>query len=178
MPTYKAPTRDTKFVVNELLRLESYSNLAGFENTSLDLTDVAPGDRVRTLVRGVARLGEVQHHVTDLAARSDDAPRAHAVDRPTVVVDLIDDGTGGGGSRLAAAGIAGTRRATGQGQREGGEGQCVLHGRVSFSGGRWEPTHRPGRRQLRPGHASRPPRRARGTGRVRCGPGALAALLP
>ena len=39
MPTYKAPTRDTKFVVNELLRLESYGNLAGFENASIDLTD-------------------------------------------------------------------------------------------------------------------------------------------
>ena len=39
MPTYKAPTRDTKFVVNELLRLESYGNLPGFESASIDLTD-------------------------------------------------------------------------------------------------------------------------------------------
>jgi alkylation response protein AidB-like acyl-CoA dehydrogenase len=39
MPTYKAPTRDTKFVVNELLRLDSYGNLPGFEHTSTDLTD-------------------------------------------------------------------------------------------------------------------------------------------
>ena len=39
MPTYKAPTRDTRFVVNELLRLESYGNLPGFENASTDLTD-------------------------------------------------------------------------------------------------------------------------------------------
>ena len=37
MPTYKAPTRDTKFVVNELLRLESYGNLPGFESASIDL---------------------------------------------------------------------------------------------------------------------------------------------
>ena len=39
MPTYKAPTRDTRFVVNELLKLESYGNLPGFENAATDLTD-------------------------------------------------------------------------------------------------------------------------------------------
>ena len=39
MPTYKAPTRDTKFVLNELLRVESYGNLPGFENAAADLTD-------------------------------------------------------------------------------------------------------------------------------------------
>ena len=30
MPTYRAPTRDTRFVVNELLRLDSFGNLPGF----------------------------------------------------------------------------------------------------------------------------------------------------
>ncbi len=39
MPTYRAPTRDTRFVVNELLRLESYGNLPGFESASPDLID-------------------------------------------------------------------------------------------------------------------------------------------
>ncbi|MGE3690480.1 MAG: acyl-CoA dehydrogenase C-terminal domain-containing protein [Novosphingobium sp.] len=39
MPIYKAPTRDTRFVVNEVLHLESFGNLPGFENASADIID-------------------------------------------------------------------------------------------------------------------------------------------
>ncbi|MDE2563941.1 MAG: acyl-CoA dehydrogenase C-terminal domain-containing protein [Sphingomonadales bacterium] len=39
MPTYKAPTGDTRFIVNEVLRLESYGNLPGFESATQDMTD-------------------------------------------------------------------------------------------------------------------------------------------
>ena len=39
MPIYNAPTRDTRFVVNELIRLEGYGNLPGFESASPDMTD-------------------------------------------------------------------------------------------------------------------------------------------
>jgi alkylation response protein AidB-like acyl-CoA dehydrogenase len=37
MPVYKAPVRDTVFVINEVLKLEGYGNLPGFENATADL---------------------------------------------------------------------------------------------------------------------------------------------
>jgi len=39
MPSYTAPTRDTKFVVNEVLDLASYGNRPGFESATPDLID-------------------------------------------------------------------------------------------------------------------------------------------
>ncbi len=39
MPSYSAPTRDTRFIINEVLDLASYGNLPGFEMASPDVTD-------------------------------------------------------------------------------------------------------------------------------------------
>ncbi|WP_126174985.1 acyl-CoA dehydrogenase C-terminal domain-containing protein [Tsuneonella rigui] len=39
MPTYTAPTRDAKFILNEVLDLASYGNLPGFESATPDLID-------------------------------------------------------------------------------------------------------------------------------------------
>ncbi|QWC58187.1 acyl-CoA dehydrogenase [Erythrobacter sp. 3-20A1M] len=39
MPTYIAPTRDARFVINEVLDLASYGNLPGFESATPDLVD-------------------------------------------------------------------------------------------------------------------------------------------
>ena len=39
MPTYIAPARDTRFIVNEVLDLASFGNLPGFESASSDIID-------------------------------------------------------------------------------------------------------------------------------------------
>ncbi|WP_226700858.1 acyl-CoA dehydrogenase C-terminal domain-containing protein [Qipengyuania gaetbuli] len=39
MPVYTAPTRDTRFIINEVLDLASYGNLPGFEMATDDVTD-------------------------------------------------------------------------------------------------------------------------------------------
>ncbi len=39
MPTYQAPARDARFIINEVLKIESYCKLPGFEKVSADLVD-------------------------------------------------------------------------------------------------------------------------------------------
>ncbi|MEQ1689543.1 MAG: acyl-CoA dehydrogenase family protein, partial [Sphingopyxis sp.] len=39
MPTYKAPVTDTLFVLNDVLDVERYANLPGFENASADMIE-------------------------------------------------------------------------------------------------------------------------------------------
>ncbi|MFM5907347.1 MAG: acyl-CoA dehydrogenase C-terminal domain-containing protein [Novosphingobium sp.] len=56
MPTFKAPTRDSRFVINEVLKLESYGNLPGFENASADVIDTVVEELGKFVTEVVAPL--------------------------------------------------------------------------------------------------------------------------
>ena len=56
MPTYRAPTRDTRFVVNELLKLESFAKLPGFEGADREMTDTVIDEAGRFIADVIAPL--------------------------------------------------------------------------------------------------------------------------
>jgi len=68
MPTYNAPTRDTRFVVNEMLDLASYGNLPGFESATPDMIDTVINEAGKFCAEVLAplnQIGDVQgctHH--------------------------------------------------------------------------------------------------------------------
>jgi alkylation response protein AidB-like acyl-CoA dehydrogenase len=39
MPSYKAPTRDARFIINEVLKLDGYGDLPGFESVTPDIVE-------------------------------------------------------------------------------------------------------------------------------------------
>jgi len=59
MPVYKAPTRDTRFVINELIGLEKFQHLAGFANAGQDLTDAVIEEAGRFVSEVIAPLNQV-----------------------------------------------------------------------------------------------------------------------
>ncbi|MCW1381846.1 acyl-CoA dehydrogenase C-terminal domain-containing protein [Novosphingobium sp. KCTC 2891] len=59
MPVYKAPTRDTRFVLNEVVGLDSYSHLPGFEGATRDMTDAVIEEAGRFTSEVLAPLNQV-----------------------------------------------------------------------------------------------------------------------
>ncbi len=56
MPTYKAPARDTRFIINEVLKLDTYGNLPGFENATADMADTVVEEAGKFIAEVVAPL--------------------------------------------------------------------------------------------------------------------------
>ncbi|MEM6858540.1 MAG: acyl-CoA dehydrogenase C-terminal domain-containing protein [Pseudomonadota bacterium] len=59
MPTYTAPTRDTRFVINEMLDLSSYGNLPGFENATQDMIDTVVNESGKFCSEVLAPLNQI-----------------------------------------------------------------------------------------------------------------------
>jgi alkylation response protein AidB-like acyl-CoA dehydrogenase len=59
MPVYQAPTRDTRFVINEVLRLEDFGAVPGFENVSVDLVDTVVNECGKFAAEVLAPLNSV-----------------------------------------------------------------------------------------------------------------------
>lgn len=59
MPVYKAPTRDTRFLVNEVLALDSLGHLPGFAGATRDITDAVIEEAGRFVNDVIAPLNQV-----------------------------------------------------------------------------------------------------------------------
>jgi alkylation response protein AidB-like acyl-CoA dehydrogenase len=59
MPVWTAPTRDTRFMINELIDLQSYAHLPGFASASPDLTDAVIEEAGRFVGEVIAPLNQV-----------------------------------------------------------------------------------------------------------------------
>ena len=56
MPVYKAPTRDTRFIINDVLKLESYAGLPGFDAITPDFVDTVIDEAGRFISEVIAPL--------------------------------------------------------------------------------------------------------------------------
>jgi alkylation response protein AidB-like acyl-CoA dehydrogenase len=87
MPSYKAPTRDACFIINEVLRLENHGNLPGFESVTPDIVEAVLKEAGRFAAEVLAPLnapGDAQgcvRHADGSVTTPDGFRQAHAAFR-------------------------------------------------------------------------------------------------
>ena len=96
MPSYKAPTRDTRFIVNEMLDLASYGNMPGFETASPDIIDAVIEEGGKFCSEVLAPLNRVGDEVG--CVRNDDG----SVTAPPGFKDAFDQFRAAGWGTISA----------------------------------------------------------------------------